>query len=63
MAQAIATDTRLVLKYADKDSFSFGKLKPGAADEDLYNAAECLNAFQDGAMTQVVKSVTNAILQ
>lgn len=49
---------RLVLRY-DPGQFTFRHFEPVATDEQLYDLAQNLNAFQEDAVDTVLRVVIN----
>ena len=48
------TDKRLVLRF-ENGQFTFRRIHPAANDEEMFNLAHALNAFQDDPVKSVVK--------
>ncbi len=62
MASLVTNETKMTLKYPDKKTFTFTKFRPGANDENIYEIAQILNAFQNGPMDKLIKVTTKSIV-
>jgi hypothetical protein len=62
MATMRVNETKLVLKYDDKNgNYTFRNFVPDVDDEELYTIARILNGFQADQAEKIVKVTTRIV--
>ena len=62
MAAFFPANTRLVMRFAQGNSFSFNKVRNGASDQGIVNLANAFSTLQVDPPTQIVRVVTRSLV-